>query len=68
MLSTVNLVEDWIRIRAALQRHIKAMEAGEHRSGAEELDSATVSTIARLKRAFREISDILKDYQRDSRT
>ncbi len=68
MLTTVNLVEDWIEMRVALQKQLKALEAGEMRTGAEDLDAKTSMIGARLKKIVAELTELLKEHARDSRT
>ena len=66
MLTTVDLVEDWIGIRVTLQKQLKALEAGEMRTGADDLDARTGMIGARLKTIVAELTELLKEHARDS--
>ena len=68
MLTTVDLVEDWIQMRTTLQKQLKALEAGEGLTGVEELDSTTSTIAARLKKIVWEVTELLKAHARYSRT
>lgn len=67
MLTTIDLVEDWIEMRVTLQKQLKALEAGEVRIGADEPGSATGPIGARLKKILAELTELLKEHARDSR-
>ena len=49
MTEIKHLIEEWIEMRATLQRQLKMLESGEMRMGPDISDSTTQATIARIK-------------------
>ena len=68
MATTNDLVEEWIQIRATVQRQLKMLESGEMHSGGATLESTTGATITRLKSWISDLNALLKEYARDNRT
>lgn len=64
---TTGLIEDWIMMRALLQKQVKMLETGMPISGSNETGSATNATVARLKACIAELNVLLKEHARDSR-
>ncbi len=64
MTEIKHLIEEWIEMRATLQRQLKMLESGELRTGANISDSATQATIARLKEWIDELNSLLKEFSR----
>lgn len=61
-MSTKDLVEDWIQIRATLQRQVRVLESGDMGAGEKALGSSTEATINRLRAAIAEFTDLLKEF------
>jgi hypothetical protein len=62
-MATINdLVEDWIEIRAKLQRQLKELESGQLHTGEAVSDSTMEATRGRLKRWIDELNALLKEY------
>jgi hypothetical protein len=59
-----DLIEEWIEIRAMLQRQLKVLESGELRTGTTISDSTTQETIARIKGWINELNSLLKEFSR----
>jgi hypothetical protein len=57
-----DFVEDWIEMRAKLQRQLKVLEADKTGTGAAVFGAATQATIVRLKKWIDELNDLLKEY------
>jgi hypothetical protein len=68
MISTNDLVEDWIQVRTILQRQLKQLEPGPAQAGNEAPDSRTKATAARVKTCIDELNALLKDYATAPRT
>ena len=64
MAEIKHLIEEWIQIRATLQRQVKMLESGEAPIGTNIPDRATQETIARLKRWINELNALLKEFSR----
>jgi hypothetical protein len=64
MAEIKHLIEEWIQIRATLQRQLKMLESGEVHIGTNIPDSATQETIARLKGWINELNALLKEFSR----
>ena len=64
MTEIKHLIEEWIEIRATLQRQLKTLESGERRTGVDISDSATRATIARIKQWIEELNSLLKAFSR----
>jgi hypothetical protein len=64
MTEIKHLIEEWIEIRATLQRQLKMLESGDLRTGADLSDSATQATIARIKHWIDELNALLKEFAR----
>jgi hypothetical protein len=58
VVTVKDLIEDWIQMRVALQRHIRAVENRALRPEAAVGDS----TEARLRRCLQEINALLKEH------
>ena len=58
-MTTNDLIEDWIQIRATLQRQVRMLESGESHGS-----DATAATIAHLKTCISELNALLKEYSR----
>jgi hypothetical protein len=63
MTTVVDFVEDWIEIRAKLQRQLKLLQSGEMRTQNAAGDT-TAATIQRIKRWIDELNGLLKEYSR----
>ncbi len=63
MTTVVDFVEDWIEIRAKLQRQLKLLQAGEMRTQNAAGDT-TAATIQHIKRWIDELNGLLKEYSR----
>ncbi|WP_296706872.1 hypothetical protein [Rhodoblastus sp.] len=61
MAEVKHLIEEWIEIRATLQRQVKLLESGQ--IPAEE-SSATQATVARIKALIDELNGLLKEFSR----
>lgn len=68
MTTIKDLVEEWIEMRSKLQQQMKALEAGELRSGDAQLDSTTDATKVRVRKWIEELNALLKEYAGTSRT
>jgi hypothetical protein len=64
MAEIKHLIEEWIQIRATLQRQLKMLESGEIRTGTSITDSTTQATIARIKVWIDELNSLLKEFSR----
>jgi hypothetical protein len=64
MAEIKHLIEEWIQIRATLQRQLKMLESGEMRMGTNISDSTTQATIARIKEWIDELNSLLKEFSR----
>jgi hypothetical protein len=64
MTEIKHLIEEWIEMRATLQRQLKMLESGEMRTGADISDGATQTTIARIKGWINELNSVLKEFSR----
>jgi hypothetical protein len=58
-----DLIEDWIQMRAALQRQLKLFESGELGTG-----PSTDATIVRIRIWIDELNSLLKTYSSADRT
>jgi polysaccharide deacetylase 2 family uncharacterized protein YibQ len=63
-----DFVEDWIEMRAKLQRQLKLLESDRGGSGTLVIGSTTDSTIVRLKRWIEELNELLKECARADTT
>ena len=59
MTTTTDLIEEWIEIRAKLQRQLKVLDSSEKIAGA-----ATEFTVSRLKRFIGDLNELLKEHAR----
>lgn len=59
-----HLIEEWIQMRATLQRQVKMLESGEMHTGANIADTTTQATIAQLKTWINELNSLLKEFSR----
>ena len=59
-----HLIEEWIQMRATLQRQLKMLESGEVRTGNNISASTTQATIARIKEWIDELNSLLKEFSR----
>lgn len=64
MSEVKHLIEEWIEMRATLQRQLKMLESGEMRTGADISDDTTRATIARIKAWINELNSLLKEFSR----
>ena len=64
MAEIKHLIEEWIQIRATLQRQVKMLESGEWHTGTHIPDRTTQETIARLKGWINELNSLLKEFSR----
>ncbi len=64
MAEIKHLIEEWIQMRATLQRQVKMLESGEIRTGTNISDNTTQATIARVKRWIDELNSLLKEFSR----
>jgi hypothetical protein len=68
-MTTINdLIEDWIQMRATLQRQLKALEAGQITTGDAIVGSTTEDTIIRVKKWINELNTLLKEYTNAAQT
>ena len=67
MTTVIDFVEDWIEIRAKLQRQLKLLQSGEMRTRNATGDT-TAATIQRIKSWIDELNGLLKEYSRADRT
>ncbi len=59
-----DLIEDWIQIRATLQRHLKVLESAQMHTEASHLDNTTQFTIIRIKAWIADLNALLKEHSR----
>jgi hypothetical protein len=59
-----HLIEEWIQMRATLQRQLKMLESGEVHTGTNISASTTQATIARIKGWIDELNSLLKEFSR----
>ncbi len=64
MTEIKHLIEEWIEMRATLQRQLKTLESGQMRAGPDISDSTTQATVARIKRWIDELNSLLKEFSR----
>jgi hypothetical protein len=64
MTEIKHLVEEWIEMRATLQRQLKMLESGEIRMGADISGATTQATVAQLKGWIDELNALLKEFAR----
>jgi hypothetical protein len=64
MTGIKHLIEEWIEMRATLQRQLKMLETAEMRTGTNISESATQATIARIKGWIDELNSLLKEFSR----
>ena len=64
MTTVIDFVEDWIEIRAKLQRQLKMLQSGEMRTGNAATGDTTAATIQRIKSWIDELNGLLKEYSR----
>jgi cob(I)alamin adenosyltransferase len=64
MAEIKHLIEEWIQIRATLQRQVKMLESGELHTGTNFPDRTTQETITRLKGWINELNALLKEFSR----
>jgi hypothetical protein len=64
MAEIKHLIEEWIEMRATLQRQLTMLESGEIRVGGNISDGATQATIARIKAWVDELNALLKEFSR----
>jgi hypothetical protein len=68
-MTTINdLIEDWIQMRATLQRQLKALESGQITTGDAIVGSTTEDTIIRVKKWINELNTLLKEYTNAAQT
>ena len=62
-MTTINdLIENWIQMRATLQRQLKALKSGQITTGDDIVGSTTEDTIIRVKKWINELNTLLKEY------
>jgi hypothetical protein len=61
MAEVKHLIEEWIEMRATLQRQVKLLESGQIHA---EESSATQATVARIKALIDELNGLLKEFSR----
>lgn len=66
MTAIHDFVEDWIEIRARLQRQLRLLET--NRTGAASIGAATEPTILRLRKWIEELNELLKECAAADRT
>ncbi len=59
-----HLIEEWIQMRATLQRQLKMLESGEIKASTNISDSTTQATITLLKTWIDELNSLLKEFSR----
>ncbi len=64
MTEIKHLIEEWIEMRATLQRQLKMLESGQMRMGPDISDGTTQATVARIKRWIDELNSLLKEFSR----
>ena len=64
MTEIKHLIEEWIEMRATLQRQLKRLESREMCIGADVPDGTTRATIAQIKRWIDELNSLLKEFSR----
>ncbi len=64
MTEIKHLIEEWIEMRATLQRQLKLLESGELRKGGNISDCATRAVIARIKAWIDQLNALLKEFSR----
>jgi hypothetical protein len=64
MAQIKHLIEEWIEMRATLQRQLKMLESGEMHMEADIPDGTTQVTIARIKVWIDELNSLLKEFSR----
>jgi len=68
-VTTINdLIEDWIQMRATLQRQLKALESGQITTGDAIVGGTTEDTIIRVKKWINELNTLLKEYTNAAQT
>jgi hypothetical protein len=63
-----DFVEDWIEIRAKLQRQLKLLESGQLGAGDNAIGSASAATASRIKKWIDELNALLKEHAGADRT
>ncbi len=63
-----DFVEEWIEIRAKLQRQLKLLESGEKGAGTAAIGSSTEATVSRLRKWIEELNGLLKECAHADRT
>jgi Holliday junction resolvasome RuvABC endonuclease subunit len=61
MAEVKHLIEEWIEMRATLQRQLKLLESGEIRAGE---SSTAQATATRIKTLIDELNGLLKEFSR----
>jgi hypothetical protein len=57
-----DLIEDWIQMRATLQRQLKALESGIITTGDATIGSTTEASKTHVKKCIDELNSLLKAY------
>ena len=57
-----DLIEDWIQIRATLQRQIRMLESDDTQKATKSLGPATDETVAHLKTWVHDLNKLLKEH------
>jgi len=57
-------IEEWIEMRAKLQKQVKALEAGELQGGPKSINAATQTTVSHIKNCISELNKLLKEHPR----
>ena len=60
MATVSDLIEDWIQIRAVLQRQLKTLENGEAQAAIS--DNRRNATVSRIRSCIDELNSLLKEY------
>lgn len=68
MTTVHDFVEEWIEIRAKLQRQLKAHDTGEAGGGVATMQSAATETGARIKKCIAELNALLKEHAAADKT
>lgn len=68
MTTVHDFVEEWIEIRAKLQRQLKAPDAGQAGGVATMQSAAATETSARIKKCIAELNALLKEHAAADKT
>jgi hypothetical protein len=59
-----DVIEEWIEMRAKLQKQVKALETGELQGESKSINAATQTTVSHIKNCIGELNNLLKEHPR----